>query len=212
MKKTILLLFLLLPFNLNAQLLDTGEEFLTDDWSEGLHIFAGLGVNSSNYQSNTRHDDLGLGANFKTDVGWFFSHDWALESSASVKFNKLNSDLIWDTLLTLGLRYRLDDHYFRVFGGAGVLVIELGQSEPTFSKDTARLHMDGPAAGLGFGRIYRTNRSKVWFTELNGTVQWIKHRDDVMVDGETPIAINSQAVKDNSTVYSLQATVGILLF
>ena len=212
MKKIILILFFILPFSLKAQLLDTGEEFLTDDWSEGLHIFVGAGVNSANYRSNNRKNYLGLGSNFKTDVGWYFNHDWAIESSASVKFNKLESNLIWDTLLTLGLRYRIEDFYYRAFAGAGVLVVVIGEDEPTARQDTARLHMDGPALGMGFGRIYRTNKGKVWFAELNGTVQWIKHRDDVIVDGETPIAISSESVNDNSTIYSLQATVGIMLF
>lgn len=212
MKKIVLILFLIFPFSLQAQLLDTGEDFLSDDWSEGLHIFAGIGINSSNYRSNSRKDDLGIGINFKTDVGWYFSHDWALESSASVKFNRLNSDLIWDTLLTLGIRYRLEDYYFRGFAGAGVLVVVLGEDEPQINQDTARLHMDGPALGIGFGRIRRTNNGKVWFTEINGTVQWIKHKDDVKVDGETPIATSSEPVKDNSVIYSLQATVGIMLF
>lgn len=211
MKKLILLLFFI-PLVSQAQLLDTGEEFLTDDWSEGLHIFAGLGVNSSNYRSNNRRNYLGLGSNFKTDVGWYFNHDWALELSASVKFNRLDKNLLWDTLLSLGLRYRLEDDYFRAFAGAGVLVVVLGEDEPTTRQDTARLHMDGPAVGLGFGKIRRTESGKVWFTELNGTVQWLRHRDDVIVDGETPIAISSEPLNDNSTVYSLQATIGVMLF
>lgn len=212
MKKVFLFLIFIFPLVLQAQLLDTGEEFLTDDWSEGLHIFAGAGLNSSNYHSNTRRDYLGIGLNFKTDVGWYFSHDWAIESSASVKFNKLNSDLIWDTLLTLGLRYRFEDLYFRGFAGAGVLVVVLGEDEPSTRPDTSRLHTDGPALGMGFGKIQRTEKGKIWFSEINGTVQWIKHRDSVIVDGETPIAINSESVNDNSTIYSLQVTVGIMLF
>ena len=212
MKKVFLILFFIFPFSLQAQLLDTGEEFLTDDWSEGLHIFAGVGFNSSHYHSNTRRDYLGIGNNFKTDVGWYFSHDWAIESSASVKFNHLNGDLIWDTLLTLGLRYRIEDYYYRAFAGAGVLVVVIGENEPSARQDTTRLHMDGPAVGMGFGKIHRTENGKVWFIELNGTAQWIKHRDSVIVDGETPIAISSESVNDNSTIYSLQATVGIMLF
>lgn len=212
MKKIILILFFLLPYLAQAQLFENGEEFLTDDWSEGLHIFAGLGLNWSEYRSNSRCDYLGLGTNFKTDVGWYFNHEWAIESSASIKFNRYQEDFIWDTLLTLGMRYRIDDHYFRAFAGAGVLVIMLGEDEPNIRKDTARLHMDGPAIGAGFGRIYRTTRGKIWFAEVNGTVQWIKHRDDVIVDGETPIAISSQPVNDNSVIYSVQASIGILLF
>lgn len=212
MKKIFLILFFLLPISVHAQLLESSEEFLTDDWSEGLHIFVGAGVNWSNYRSNSRSDYLGMGSNFKTDVGWYFDHDWALESSASVKFNQVGENLVWDTLLTIGARYRLEDFFFRGFVGAGVVVIVLGEDEPTLKQDTQRLHMDGPALGVGFGRIRRTSSGRIWFTELNGTVQWIKHRDEVVMDGETPIAIDSQPINDNSTIYSLQASVGIMLF
>lgn len=212
MKKNIFILIFLVPIIASAQLFNNEEEFLTDDWSEGLHIFVGAGINSSNYHSNTRRNSLGLGINFKTDVGWYFNHDWALESSASVKFNRLNGDLVWDTLLTLGLRYRIEDYYFRAFAGAGVLVIVLGENQPVVDKNTRRLHMDGPALGLGFGKTKKTEAGKVWFIELNSTAQQIKHRDDVAIDGQYPIAISSQAVNDNSTIYSLQFTMGVLLF
>ncbi len=213
MKRLIFLFIFFLPIIASAQLFDTEEEFLTDDWSEGLHIFVGAGVNSSNYHSNTRRNYLGLGINLKTDVGWYFHHDWALESSASVKFNRLNGDLIWDTLLTLGLRYRLENYYFRAFAGAGVLVVVLGKDQPEINdNNTRRLHMDGPALGLGFGKTNKTEAGKIWFIELNGTAQQIKHRDDVAIDGQYPIAISSQSVNDNSTIYSLQFTIGVLLF
>jgi hypothetical protein len=212
MKKLIFILLFILPTLSNAQLLETTEEFLTDDWSEGLHIFVGGGINWSGYRSDSRRENFGLGTNLKTDVGWYFNHDWALESSASVKFNQFGDDLIWDTLLTLGVRYRLEDYYFRGFAGAGVLVVVLGESQPELRKDTARLHMDGPGIGMGFGRIHRTHKGRVWFTEINSTAQWIKHRDDVIVDDQTPIAISSQPVNDNSTIYSIQAAIGILLF
>lgn len=212
MKKYIFIIFFLLPLFASAQLFDNEERFLTDDWSEGLHIFVGAGLNSSNYHSNSRRNYLGLGINFKTDVGWYFHHDWAIESSASVKFNKLNGDLIWDTLLTLGLRYRIEEHYLRGFAGAGVLVIVLGEDQPTANNNTKRLHMDGPAFGLGFGRTKKTETGKIWFIELNGTAQLITHRDEVAVDGQYPIAISSEPVNDNSTIYSLQFTIGGLLF
>lgn len=212
MKKNIFLTIFFLPLIASAQLFDNGERFLTDDWSEGLHIFVGAGVNSSNYHSNSRRSYLGLGLNFKTDVGWYFHHDWAFESSASVKFNRLNSDLIWDTLLTLGLRYRIEDYYVRAFAGAGVLVIVVEENEAVPNNNTRRLHMDGPALGLGFGRTKKTETGKIWFIELNGTAQRITHRDEVAVDGQYPIAISSEAVNDNSTIYSLQLTIGGLLF
>lgn len=212
MKKNIFILLFFLPMIASAQLFDSEEEFLADDWSEGLHIFVGAGVNSSNYHSDSRNNYLGLGSNFKTDVGWYFNHDWAIESSASIKFNRLNGDLIWDTLLTLGLRYRIEKYYFRGFAGAGVLVVVLNEDEPNVDNNTRRLHMDGPAVGLGFGQTQKTETGKIWFIELNGTAQLIKHRDDVAIDGQYPIAISSQPVNDNSTIYSLQFTIGVLLF
>lgn len=212
MKRLIQIIILIFPLILKAQLKDNGEEFLSDDWSEGLHIFVGAGMNSSNYRSDTRQNYLGIGINFKTDVGWYFDHEWAIESSASVKFNRFNTDLLWDTLLTLGLRYRIEDYYFRGFAGAGVMVIVIDEHEPTVNKDTRRIQMDGPAIGLGFGRTKLTEKGKVWFVEANGAAQKFNRRNDVAIDGQYPIALSSEAVKDNSVVYSAQFTIGVLLF
>lgn len=211
--KLLLVLFLfLIPLLTSAQLKENGEEFLIDDWSEGLHIFVGTGFNTSNFYSDSRKSYLGLGTNFKTDVGWYFSHDWAAELSANVRFSKFEKDFIWDTLLTLGIRYRIEEHYFRGFAGAGVLVILVDENEPTVNNNTRRIHMDGPAIGLGFGRTKITKKGLVWFIELNATAQEFRHRDDVAIDGQYPIAISSQAVNDNSTIYSAQITLGVLLF
>ena len=196
----------------HAQLKDNGEEFLIDNWSEGLHIFVGAGLNSSSYRSDTQNNYLGLGTNFKTDVGWYFNHDWAIESSSNVRFNTYEDDLIWDTLLTLGVRYRTEEHYFRGFAGAGVLVVVVDEDKPTVNNNTRRIHMDGPAIGFGFGKTKITKTGLVWFIELNTTAQEFRHRDDVAIDGQYPIAISSQAVNDNSTIYSLQFTIGVLLF
>lgn len=212
MKKFILLFILFLPLFSGAQLRDNGEEFLADDWSEGLHLFVGAGLNSSNYRSNTRQNYLGMGSNFKTDVGWYFNHDWAVELSATVKFNKFNGDVLWDTLLTLGGRYRIEDYYFRGFAGAGVLVIVLNEGEPNIDKDARRIHFDGPAIGLGFGKTRTTSHGKIWFTEINGSVQKFRRRNDVAIDGQYPIALTSESVNDNSIVYSAQFTIGVLLF
>ncbi|AZZ35478.1 hypothetical protein CIK05_01235 [Bdellovibrio sp. qaytius] len=212
MKINIFIIIFILPLLALAQLKETEETFLVDDWSDGLHIFVGAGINHSKYRSDTQNNNLGLGVNLKTDVGWYFNDKWAIESSASVKFNTYHDDLIWDTLLTLGARYRIEDYYFRGFAGAGVLVVVLNEDEPTPNDNTKRIHMDGPALGLGFGRIKLTEAGKVWFIELNATAQEIRHRDDVAVDGQYPIAISSQAVNDNSTIYSAQFTIGVLLF
>ena len=212
MKRLIQIIILIFPLILKAQLKENGEEFLADDWSEGLHIFVGAGINSSNYRSDTRQNYLGIGSNFKTDVGWYFDHEWAIESSASVKFNKFNADLLWDTLLTLGLRYRFEDYYFRGFAGAGVMVIVIDEDKPTVNKDTRRIQMDGPAIGFGFGRTKLTEKGKVWFIEVNGTAQKFSRRNDVAIDGQYPIALSSEAVNDNSVVYSAQFTIGVLLF
>lgn len=214
MKKFIYFPILIFSLAATAQLKENGEEFLIDSWSEGLHIFVGAGVNLSSYRSDSRRNYLGLGSNFKTDVGWFFNHNWAAELSTNVKFNKLDENLIWDTLLTLGARYRIEEHYFRGYLGAGVLVIVLDKDAPVASNNnnTRRIHLDGPALGFGFGKTKTTKNKLVWFIELNTTAQMFTHRDEVAIDGQYPIAVSSQAVTDNSTIIGAQITIGVLLF
>lgn len=210
--KKLILLVLFAPLITLAQLEENHEQFHVNDWSQGLHIFVGAGLNTASYKSDTRNNYLGLGVNFKTDVGWYFNNDWAIESSANVRFNTYEENLIWDTLLTLGFRYRLKDFYVRGFAGAGVLVVVLDEDEPTDNQNTRRIQQDGPAIGFGFGRTRITESGLVWFTELNATAQTFRNREEIGIDGQYPIALSSQPVNDNSTVYSAQFTIGVLLF
>lgn len=198
-----------------AQAEELEKEFLPDSWSQGLHIFAGAGINTSSYKSTEQDVDFALGLNLKSDVGWYFNDRWAIESSASVKFNKIESDLIWDTLLTMGVRYRTNKrgNYARLFVGTSQTVLYPSGSRPSIESGSAsRYYFMGEAIGASVGRLYRSKNENTWFVEFSVTMQAIKSRKGVELDGEAPIVVSSTNMANNSTIHSIYVTTGILLF
>lgn len=186
--------------------------FSPEQWSPGLHLLTGAGLNTSTYKTQTESIYLGWGSNLLANAGWYFNDQWAAETSAYVKFNKLKSNLIWNTLLTLGVRYRISDYYVRGFGGVGLLVVSVNDEQPFSNTRASRLHMEGPVAGLGFGRLYKNTNNFIWFWETSGTIQTIRHRDEVIMDGEVSISVANGRVTKDPTIHSLHLTVGVLLF
>ena len=215
MKK--LLVLLILVFSVSAQ---ADEDFEPTYWSEGLHLFAGGGVNSSVYKSNEERDDGGLGLNLKTDLFYVLNPEWAVEWSASVKFNRVRSYLLWDTLLTLGVRRQIPVSfmdaapYGRLFVGKAptVLFLEGDNSIRSSEPGVSRIHFDGPVAGLGFGILKKNPAGQVWFSEIAVTVQKLEQSEDVRMEGEVPVVISSSRLDNNATIYSLSWTVGVLAF
>lgn len=199
------LLLLILSLTANAQIREYDEEFLIDRWGKGLHLLFGGGVQSSTYRSDHRNAHLGWGMTFHTDVDWYFNADWAVEIGSAVNFNKHESNLFWNTLLTLGFRHRLHKNYLRAMIGSGVLVI-------VPDNNATRNQLDGPVIGAGFGKFESTYQGTIWYWEFTGTIQSMKQHDDIVMDGEVPVSIHSKPVKDNSKIYSLQMTLGVLLF
>lgn len=196
------------------------EEVFNRPWSGQLHIFAGAGFNLSSFRSSAESRDLGVGLNFKTDVGWYFNDQWAMETSASVKFNRVDNDLIWDTLMTVGVRYHFRNflgqpygYYSRAFIGSAPTVVFLDESDALAKSDEiSRIHFEGPVVGLGFGKMYLDRKNgPILFIEGNASYQKIQHRDDIRMDGETPITVSSYPVED-SNIYSIYLVVGMLLF
>lgn len=203
----------------NAQSnLETGT-FEPNQWSPGLHLFAGAGLNATYLRSDSSSRDGGIGSNFKTDIAWFVNDRWAIESSSSVKFNLISADLAWDTLLTVGLRYRLtenflgyDNTYFRGFIGHALTVLYLKENKPLNYRKGSRLHLEGPVIGAGMGRMMKTKSGTLWFFDANATVQSIHFVETVVLDGEAPIVVDSAPVRNNSMIFSIYSTVGFFLF
>lgn len=219
MKKSVSVFLLSLVLSFSARAAD----FETDHWSEGLHLLAGGGLNTAVYSSDDDHVDGGLGVNLKTDLLYVFHPEWAVEWSANVKFHRMEDDfLLWDTLLTVGLRTQLPKFYeempgtpyARFFVGRAPTVLFLNGKTPKGVSDpsTSRIHFDGPVAGLGFGVFKKNAQGKVWFTEIAATAQALESEEDVMMDGEVPLVLSRNQVTNNARIYSIAVTFGILAF
>lgn len=208
---------------------DSSIEFLPEAWSSGLHLLAGGGFNTALYASNSRNLSMGIGLNIKTDVGYYFSNDWAIELGSAVKFNKLNDNVVWNTLFTLGLRYRLghlsflpfpNNLYVRAFYGRAPTVVfyeeEITDSGAEDDDDddevTTRIQFEGPVYGLSFGNFLRTEGGQVYFIELTGSAQHLHQEEKITMNGAVPEVISSNRVRDNSMIYALHVNIGILLF
>lgn len=213
--KNLILLFSIFISTVFSHANEHKNEFSTNSWSQGLHIFAGAGLNTSSFKSTAEDVDFALGFNIKSDVGWYLNDRWAIESSASVKFNKLESDLVWDTLLTMGVRYRTNQrgNYARLFLGTSQTVLYPSGSRPDWGQSASRYYFMGEAIGASVGRLYKSKSiNNIWFVEFSITMQAIKSRKGVELDGEAPIVVSDENVSDNSTIHSMYITAGVMLF
>lgn len=194
--------------------LATAEEhkFRPDYWSKGLHLMVGGGVNASHFYSDDNYDEIGYGINFKTDLGYYFTNRFAIEWSSNVKFNKVESSLIWDTLMTVGLRYRIKEYYVRSFiGRAPTVVFFNGDVPPEYQGTKAsRVQYTGRVYGLGVGKMYKTEKGLIWFIEGASSFQKLKERQGIYMDGEVPVTVKND--NDDSVITSLYLMAGVLFF
>jgi hypothetical protein len=187
-------------------------KFRPDYWSKGLHLIAGGGVNGTYYDSNESYGNYGYGLNGKTDLGYYFTNRFAVEWSSNVKFNKINDYLVWDTLITFGLRYRLKEYYIRGFGGKAPTVIFFQGNPPDEYKNSSasRLQYDGPVYGLAIGKMYEDRNGLIWFLETSATFQELNDRQGIKMNGQTPVVVSRE--RDASRLYSLYFMIGLLVF
>ncbi len=208
MKHFFLLLLLIVSFAHAEDAL----KFRPDYWTKGFHLNAGLGPQATYFDSDRRYNGIGVGTNFKTDLGYFFTNRFAIEWSTNAKFNMLNDFLIWDTLITGGIRYRMKEYFVRAFYGRAPTVVFFNGKVPDEYKGTkaSRLQFDGPVYGLGLGKYYKSKKNLIWFLETAGTFQRLREREAIYMKGEVPVVVGSE--KDKSTVLSLLFSIGILIF
>jgi hypothetical protein len=210
-------------FILSFSSLSWANDFDPYHWEPGLHLFAGGGLNSAVYTNSENTYDGGIGLNLKTDVVYFLNSDWALEWSSSVKFNRVDSYLVWDTLFTVGLRttlpsltyYEYGQPYGRIFVGRAPTVIFLnGGVSPTQpeNKDVSRIQFDGPVGGMAVGSLHTTAKGLVWFSELGASVQSLEQESDIKMDGDVPVVISNESVSNHTIIYSLYLTFGVMAF
>lgn len=178
----------------------------TDVWSEGIHLYAGGGANTSLYRSSG--DTLGTGLHFKTDFGYSFKKVWAIEAGSFVKFTKVHDTLIWDTLLTIGIRRKLtEDYYLRPFIGQAPTVFYTDKTPEVYRRsNTSRVIYTGPAFGVSFGRIYKT-----WFWETTASYQALDKARGIRDKGSVPEEVFRSDL-NGLKITSLSLTFGLQVF
>ncbi len=202
-------IFLILISSAHAQI---EAKFRPDYWSTGLHLFFGGGLNGVHYNSDDNITEIGYGINFKTDLGYYFTNRFAVEWSSNVKFNRVDNYLIWDTLMTFGIRYRMKEYYLRGFVGRAPTVVFFDGHPPEEFDDSRieRAQFNGPVYGLGVGKLFKAEKGYIWFLETALSLQNLKHREGIRMNGEVPEVISTD--KDDATVTSLYFMIGVMLF
>lgn len=201
------IIFFLLSFHAFGK-----SEFRPDYWSKGLHLAAGTGLNAVHYIGDNNLNEFGYGVTLKTDLGYYFTNRFALEWSSNVKLNRVDDYFVWDTLMTVGARYRIKEYFVRAFFGRAPTVVYFGDKVPEEYKESgaSRLQFNGPVYGLSVGKFYKHKEDLIWFLELANSWQQLKHREAIKMRGEVPEVVESG--EDGATVTSLYFTIGVLLF
>lgn len=200
------------------------DELTPDMYTPGLHLLAGGGLNSSVYSSQYEHIEGGVGLNLKTDLVYYFDSIWAVDAGSSVKFNRVDGMLLWDTQFTFGVRRnlpeigfgKLEDPYVRVFLGRAPTVVFLnGESDvrvQSLKSDVNRVQYDGPVYGLTLGNMARTSKGTIWFSELSLTYQTLDHESEIKMDGEVPTVLYEGPAEPGSKIYTITFSVGVMVF
>ncbi len=206
-----ILIFLCLNF-VHAKNHDDEYKFRPDYWSKGLHLNVGGGLNSTYYDADERFKTVAFGLNFKTDLGYYFTNRFAIEWSSNVKFNRISEYLVWDTLITFGLRYRMKEYYVRPFLGKAPTVVFFNGHPPAEYKGTkaSRLQFDGPVYGFAVGKMFERKDGLLWFIETSATLQSLQEREAIHMDGDVPKVISRET--DQSTLVSVYFMIGVLIF
>lgn len=181
------------------------NEFTPTHWSEGLHLNVAGGLNFTKFNSDDRLTDSGYGLNFKTDLGYYFTHNFAFEVSSSVTFVRSSRYLVWDTIMTVGPRFRFGDQYLRAFFGRSPTVVFIPDSE-----GASRLQYNGPVYGLALGKTFQKKSGLIWFIESAVSYQRFIERESINSDGDVPVVISSRS--DKTSAVSLYFMIGAMVF
>lgn len=218
--KILLLLSLFAAPSLQAAALDTST-FSPDSWSSGLHLLAGLGVNTATFASDEESRDVGLGLNIQTSVGYFFGNQFAVEANTNVMMNSVKRTLIWDTLGTLGIRMRVptflelpnSSPYLRIFGGRGPSVfLYKGPRPKELELDGDRTQIEGDVFGLGYGRFQNAKDGSTWFLEFVLTTHVYRRLEAIVEKNQVPEVVASQRIGNHARVHAFSLTFGVVTF
>lgn len=191
-------------------------------WTDGVHIIAGLGLNASTFDSRSQARSLGVGLNLRSDVGYYFSNGMGVELSGSVMFNKVKEALLWNTTLAAGFRFglpfakRLENFapYGRVLIGraTNVSIFDDKAPPPYDQYQASRLQLEGSMLGLGVGFFQRSSSGRIWYLELTAERHEMKKLEAVTDVNKVPVVVAEQIVNDNSELYALCLTFGLMVF
>ncbi len=199
------------------------SDFTSRHWTRGLHLNAGLGVNSTLLKNDYTHEDIGLGLNIHTDVGYYFLNDYALETSVNVMFNRVKTAIIWDTSMTFGLRARLPaylgpDHsapYLRLAAGRGPSVFFFQGEKPAELEartNADRVQVEGDIYSIAYGFFQDARDGTVWYLELQQSTTIYRKIEGINEVNDVPEVVYSEHVSNHESMYSLSLTFGVLLF
>lgn len=211
---------LIVPHNARSEETDDLGGFTAIKWMEGMHLTAGLGLNTSYIQNDFVTEDIGLGLNIHTDLGYYFADAYALEVSTSVHLNRVKNVLIWDTLMTGGVRFRLpawagpsfSAPFFRLMAGRGPSVfIFKGKKPAEFDHGGDRTQVEGDVYGLAYGFFQNSRDGKVWWLQLQSTAHLYSKLEAVKEVGSVAEVVHSEDIKDNTAMFSLSISLGVVL-
>ena len=195
-------------------------DYKSIDWTEGVHLIAGLGLNFSSYTTDTRKETVGFGSNFRSDVGYYLENGLGVELSGSVMFNRVPTGLIWNSAFMLGVRFAVPSiiefenvvPYMRVFVGRTVGVVNF-DGPATAPYDTAnRIQLEGQVYGFGLGHFQRGESGRVWYVEL--TLERHEHRKlQAITDiNGVPTVVGQSDDLHQSALHALCLTFGVIAF
>ncbi len=178
-----------------------------------LHLGIAGGGNVSSFQVNNSGLRFIPGVNFKTDLGYYFGQ-WAVEWSTQVKFGQFKDFLIWDTLLTAGVRYQFtgSPHFMRVFAGRSPTVLFLRTSEISEGEDASRFLFLGEVYGTSFGKMFKTEKGTNWFIEGALTYQRLGSGSGVKDTEDAPVEVPIRSGTDRLEIFGLYLMVGMWVF
>lgn len=203
-----------------VEVAEDAKDFKSIDWTEGVHLIAGLGLNFSSYSSDQRSETLGFGSNFRSDVGYYLENGLGLELSGSVMFNRVPTGLIWNSAFMFGVRFAVPPliefenvvPYMRVYAGRTVGVVNFDGQPPAPYDSAQRLHLEGRILGIGMGHFQRGETGRIWYVEL--AVERHEHQKLQAIQdvNGVPTVINQSSELHKSALYALCLTFGVIAF
>lgn len=189
------------------------------DWSDRLHLRAGAGMNFSTYSSRFLAEEVGSGLNLKTDLGVAFGERWALDFGSSLKFNLVEDLMLWDTLLTVGVRRHLGGDgragpFVRVFAGVAPSVLEVrdrAKATTDLGPTVDRLVFDGEVVGVSVGSASGLLGGGD-FLEFTASLQTLRREKSIADEREIPVVVRTRLLNGDARILSFALVWGFHVF